>query len=131
MICSILSVRILNCMMMEDAIRLWYHGRRFPPNVDGGTTIYSKYLLKFYEVKCFEKIFMEYFCVFSDPNNIQRDSVREPSPASSGASPRAPTPKRAPPPLVYSNNQSSPPIVAIAPTQSHNSHGTNEGRKVS
>ncbi|XP_060080641.1 genetic suppressor element 1-like isoform X2 [Ylistrum balloti] len=44
------------------------------------------------------------------------------TPGSSSTSPRAVTPKRGPPPLVYSSHSSSltsPPVVTIAPTQSH------------
>ncbi|XP_069112722.1 genetic suppressor element 1-like isoform X1 [Argopecten irradians] len=49
-------------------------------------------------------------------------SKHPPTPGSSSTSPRAVTPKRGPPPLLYSSQSSShtsPPIVTIAPTQSH------------
>ncbi|XP_033755222.1 genetic suppressor element 1-like isoform X2 [Pecten maximus] len=49
-------------------------------------------------------------------------SKHPPTPGSSSTSPRAVTPKRGPPPLVYSSHSSSltsPPVVTIAPTQSH------------
>ncbi|XP_076111711.1 uncharacterized protein LOC143079965 [Mytilus galloprovincialis] len=52
-------------------------------------------------------------------------------PGSSSTSPRATTPKRGPPPLVYTSHSSvsSPPVVTIAPTQSHASLVSTESRQ--
>ncbi|KAK3086519.1 hypothetical protein FSP39_019526 [Pinctada imbricata] len=55
-------------------------------------------------------------------------------PGSSSTSPRAPTPKRGPPPLVYNNSHSSltsPPVVTIAPTQSHTTNSTSASKQSS
>ena len=51
-------------------------------------------------------------------------------PSSSSTSPRATTPKRGPPPLVYTSHSSlsSPPVVTIAPTQSHASMVSSDSR---
>ncbi|CAH1780403.1 unnamed protein product [Owenia fusiformis] len=60
---------------------------------------------------------------------------RDVSPQGSTTSPRESTPKRGPPPLVYnSHSQSSssitsPPVVTIAPTPSHNSLSLSHDRK--
>ncbi|XP_050398933.1 genetic suppressor element 1 isoform X3 [Patella vulgata] len=56
--------------------------------------------------------------------NATHDVIKHSSPNSNNSSPRSSTPKRAPPPLVYSSHTStltSPPVVTIAPTPSHQS----------
>lgn len=62
-----------------------------------------------------------------------KDPEESPSkqPGSSNSSPRATTPKRGPPPLVYTSHSSlsSPPVVTIAPTQSHASLVASESRQ--
>lgn len=54
-------------------------------------------------------------------------------PGSSSTSPRAVTPKRGPPPLVYNSHNSSltsPPVVTIAPTQAHSTIPSTETKQV-
>ena len=68
-------------------------------------------------------------CLFTTEESPSKHGSQ---PGSSSTSPRATTPKRGPPPLVYTSHSSmnSPPVVTIAPTQSHASIISSDSRRV-